>query len=87
METGVVVAGALMDAMAAVVVALVMLPDATVVVALVMLPDATVVGTGVVVGAEVAAVVVVVTTWHTLAATRTSAKVRNGIAHAHMHIL
>ena len=75
METGVVVAGALMDAMAAVVVALVMLPDATVV------------GTGVVVGAEVAAVVVVVTTWHTLAATRTSAKVRNGIAHAHMHIL
>ena len=75
METGVVVADALMDAMAAVVVALVMLPDATVV------------GTGVVVGAEVAAVVVVVTTWHTLAATRTSAKVRNGIAHAHMHIL
>ena len=75
METGVVVADALMDAMAAVVVALVMLPDATVV------------GTGVVVGAEVAVVVVVVTTWHTLAATRTSAKVRNGIAHAHMHIL
>ena len=75
METGVVVADALMDAMAAVVVALVMLPDVTVV------------GTGVVVGAEVAAVVVVVTTWHTLAATRTSAKVRNGIAHAHMHIL